>query len=184
MSFDISSYESRMEKSLANLKDEYITIRAGRANPHILDKIEVDYFGTPTPLQGVANISVPEARMIQIAPWDASLMKDIEKAIIASDIGLTPANDGKVIRLVFPELTEDRRKELAKDVKKRGEDAKVAIRNIRRDANDAVKKATKANELSEDEGKDAEGSIQKLTDKYIKEVDNAIESKTDEVMTV
>ena len=184
MSFDISSYESRMEKSLANLKDEYVTIRAGRANPHILDKIEVDYFGTPTPLQGVANISVPEARMIQIAPWDASLMKDIEKAIIASDIGLTPANDGKVIRLVFPELTEDRRKELAKDVKKRGEDAKVAIRNIRRDANDAVKKATKANELSEDEGKDAEGSIQKLTDKYIKEVDNAIELKTDEVMTV
>ncbi len=184
MSFDVSSYESKMEKSLANLKDDYVTIRAGRANPHVLDKIEIDYYGTPTPIQGVANVSVPEARMIQIAPWDASLMKEIEKAIIASDIGLTPANDGKVIRLTFPELTEERRKELAKDVKKKGEDTKVAIRNIRRDANDAVKKATKANELSEDEGKDAEDTIQKLTDRFIKEVDDAIENKTSEVMTV
>ncbi len=184
MSFDISAYESKMEKSVANMREEYITIRAGRANPHVLDKVEVDYYGTPTPIQGVANVSVPEARVIQIAPWDASLMKDIEKAIIAADIGLTPANDGKVIRLVFPELTEDRRKELAKEVKKKGEDTKVAIRNIRRDANDAVKKATKANELSEDEGKDAEADIQKLTDRFIKEVDDAIDSKTSEVMTV
>ena len=166
------------------MRDEYMTIRAGRANPHVLDRIEVDYYGTPTPIQGVANVSVPEARMIQIAPWDAGMMKEIEKAIIASDIGLTPANDGKVIRLVFPELTEERRKELAKDVKKKGEDTKVAIRNIRRDANDAVKNASKANEISEDEGKDLETDIQKLTDKYIKEVDVAIEAKTAEVMTV
>lgn len=184
MSFDISNYEEKMEKSLNNMRDEYMTIRAGRANPHVLDRIEVDYYGTPTPIQGVANVSVPEARMIQIAPWDAGMMKEIEKAIIASDIGLTPANDGKVIRLVFPELTEERRKELAKDVKKKGEDTKVAIRNIRRDANDAVKKASKANEISEDEGKDLETDIQKLTDKYIKEVDDAIEAKTAEVMTV
>ena len=184
MSIDVNSYEEKMKKSIANMRDEYITIRAGRANPHVLDKIEVDYYGTPTPIQGVANVSVPEARMIQIQPWDASLMKEIEKAIIASDIGLTPANDGKVIRLVFPELTEDRRKELAKDVKKKGEDTKVAIRNIRRDANDAVKKDQKANEISEDEAKDLEADIQKLTDKYIKEVDDAIDAKTDEVMTV
>ena len=184
MSFDISTYESKMEKSLSNMKEEFMTIRAGRANPHVLDKIEVDYYGTPTPIQGVANVSVPEARIIQIAPWDAGLMKDIEKAIIASDIGLTPANDGKVIRLVFPELTEDRRKELAKDVKKRGEDTKVAIRNIRRDANDAVKKASKANEISEDEGKDAEADIQKLTDRFIADVDKSVQTKTDEIMTV
>ena len=184
MSFDIKTYESKMEKSLSNMREEFMSIRAGRANPHVLDKIQVDYYGTPTPIQGVANVSVPEARIIQIAPWDNSLMKDIEKAIIASDIGLTPANDGKVIRLVFPELTEDRRKELAKDVKKRGEDTKVAVRNIRRDANDAIKKASKANEISEDEGKDLEEEVQKLTDKFIKDVDAAITSKTDEIMTV
>ncbi len=184
MSFDIKTYESKMEKSLSNMREEFMSIRAGRANPHVLDKIQVDYYGTPTPIQGVANVSVPEARIIQIAPWDNSLMKDIEKAIIASDIGLTPANDGKVIRLVFPELTEDRRKELAKDVKKRGEDTKVAVRNIRRDANDAIKKASKANEISEDEGKDLEEEVQKLTDKYIKDVDSAIQNKTDEIMTV
>ena len=174
---DINVYEEKMKKSLENLRQEYVSIRAGRANPHILDKVEVDYYGTPTPIQGAANISIPEARMIQIQPWDASMMKEIEKAI-------TPVNDGKVIRLVFPELTEDRRKELAKDVKKKGEDTKVAVRNIRRDANDAVKKAQKANEISEDEGKDLEADIQKLTDKYIKEIDSAIEAKTDEVMTV
>ena len=184
VTMDISVYEDKMKKSLENLRQEYVSIRAGRANPHVLDKIEVDYYGTPTPIQGAANISVPEARMIQIQPWDASMMKEIERAIIASDIGLTPVNDGKVIRLVFPELTEDRRKELAKDVKKKGEDTKVAVRNIRRDANDAVKKAQKANEISEDEGKDLEADIQKLTDKYIKEIDGAIDAKTDEVMTV
>ncbi len=181
---DINVYEEKMKKSLENLRQEYVSIRAGRANPHVLDKVEVDYYGTPTPIQGAANISIPEARMIQIQPWDASMMKEIERAIIASDIGLTPVNDGKVIRLVFPELTEDRRKELAKDVKKKGEDHKVAVRNIRRDANDAVKKAQKANEISEDEGKDLEADIQKLTDKYIKEIDGAIDAKTDEVMTV
>ena len=137
---DIKVYEDKMEKTLSNLQEEYVSIRAGRANPHILDKIQVDYYGTPSSLQSVANISVPEARMIQIQPWEASLIKDIEKAILASDIGLTPANDGKVIRLVFPELTEDRRKELVKDVKKKGENAKVAVRNVRRDANDTIKK--------------------------------------------
>lgn len=167
---DISIYEEKMEKSISSLESEYTAIRAGRANPRILDRIQVDYYGTPSPLQSVANISVPEARMIQIQPWESSLIKDIEKAILASDIGLTPANDGKVIRLVFPELTEDRRKELVKDVKKKGEAAKVAIRNIRRDANDAVKKEAKANEISEDEQKQMEDRIQKLTDKDRKSV--------------
>lgn len=181
---EISMYEEKMEKSISSLESEYTAIRAGRANPRILDRIQVEYYGTPSPLQSVANISVPEARMIQIQPWESSLIKDIEKAILASDIGLTPANDGKVIRLVFPELTEDRRKELVKDVKKKGEAAKVAVRNIRRDANDAVKKESKANEISEDEQKQMEDKIQKLTDKYIAQIDKMIESKSDEVMTV
>ena len=178
---DISIYEEKMEKSISSLESEYTAIRAGRANPRILDRIQVDYYGTPSPLQSVANISVPEARMIQIQPWESSLIKDIEKAILASDIGLTPANDGKVIRLVFPELTEDRRKELVKDVKKKGEAAKVAIRNIRRDANDAVKKEAK---ISEDEQKQMEDRIQKLTDKHIAQIDKMIDGKSDEVMTV
>ena len=181
---DIAIYEEKMKKSVEALLEDYKTIRAGRANPHILDKIRVDYYNTPTPLQQVANISVPEARIIQIQPWDASLIKEIEKAIIVSDLGLTPNNDGKVIRLVFPELTEDRRKELSKDVKKKGENAKVAIRNVRRDANDVFKKQNKANEMSEDELKDAEDSIQKITDKYITEVDNCVDDKIKEVMTV
>lgn len=181
---ELNQYEEKMKKSLANLEEEYGAIRAGRANPRILDRIQVDYYGTPTSLQGVANISVPEARMIQIQPWDAGLIKDIEKAILASDLGLTPANDGKVIRLVFPELTEERRKELVKDVKKKGEEAKVAIRNIRRDANDAVKKEAKANEISEDDQKQLEDKIQKLTDKYVKKIDQAIDAKSTEVMTV
>ena len=181
---ELNQYEEKMKKSLANLEEEYGAIRAGRANPRILDRIQVDYYGTPTSLQGVANISVPEARMIQIQPWDAGLIKDIEKAILASDLGLTPANDGKVIRLVFPELTEERRKELVKDVKKKGEETKVAIRNIRRDANDAVKKEAKANEISEDDQKQLEDKIQKLTDGYVKKIDQAIEAKSTEVMTV
>lgn len=181
---DIKVYEDKMEKTLANLQEEYVSIRAGRANPHILDKIQVDYYGTPSSLQSVANISVPEARMIQIQPWEASLIKDIEKAILASDIGLTPANDGKVIRLVFPELTEDRRKELVKDVKKKGENAKVAVRNVRRDANDTIKKENKANEISEDEQKQLEDKIQKLTDKFVAKIDDAVEAKSTEVMTV
>lgn len=181
---ELNQYEEKMKKSLANLEEEYGAIRAGRANPRILDRIQVDYYGTPTSLQGVANISVTEARMIQIQPWDAGLIKDIEKAILASDLGLTPANDGKVIRLVFPELTEERRKELVKDVKKKGEEAKVAIRNIRRDANDAVKKEAKANEISEDDQKQLEDKIQKLTDEYVKKIDQAIDAKSTEVMTV
>ena len=181
---ELNVFEEKMEKTLANLDSEYTAIRAGRANPRILDRIQVDYYGTMSPLQSVANISVPEARMIQIQPWEASLIKEIEKAILASDIGLTPANDGKVIRLVFPELTEDRRKELVKDVKKKGEAAKVAVRNIRRDANDDVKKQAKANEISEDEQKQLEDKIQKLTDKFIAEIDKAIDGKSNEVMTV
>ena len=181
---DIKVYEDKMEKTLSNLQEEYVSIRAGRANPHILDKIQVDYYGTPSSLQSVANISVPEARMIQIQPWEASLIKDIEKAILASDIGLTPANDGKVIRLVFPELTEDRRKELVKDVKKKGENAKVAVRNVRRDANDTIKKENTANEISEDEQKQLEDKIQKLTDKFVAKIDDAVEAKSAEVMTV
>ena len=181
---NIKDIEGRMQKSVDNLKEEYVTIRAGRANPHILDRLRVDYYGTPTPIQQVANVSVPEARMIQIQPWEASLIKDIEKAILVSDLGLTPNNDGKTIRLVFPELTEDRRKELAKDIKKKGDNAKVAIRNIRRDANDAIKKENKAGEISDDEAKNSEDEIQKITDKYITMIDSAIDDKTKEILTV
>jgi ribosome recycling factor len=174
-------YEDKMEKSLANLGEEYATIRA---NPHILDKIKIDYYGTPTPLQQVGNVSVPEARMICIQPWDASILKDIEHAINMSDVGINPTNDGKVIRLVFPELTEDRRKELVKDVKKKGENAKVAIRNIRRDAIDAIKKKGKEDGISEDEVKGYQDDVQKKTDEYIKKIDVAIEEKSNEIMTV
>ncbi len=171
-------------KSLKNLDSEFGTIRAGRANPHVLDRITVDYYGTQTPLQQVANISVPEPRMLQIQPWEASLVKVIEKAILTSDLGLNPTNDGRTIRLVFPELTEERRKQLVKDVKKKGEAAKVAVRNIRRDGNDALKKMKKASEVSEDEIKDLETELQKVTDKYIKEVDKAVEVKSKEILTV
>ena len=181
---NIKDIEGRMQKSVDNLKEEYVTIRAGRANPHILDRLRVDYYGTPTPIQQVANVSVPEARMIQIQPWEASLIKDIEKAILVSDLGLTPNNDGKTIRLVFPELTEDRRKELAKDIKKKGDNAKVAIRNIRRDANDAIKKENKAGDISDDEAKNSEDEIQKIIDKYIAMIDSAIDDKTKEILTV
>ena len=184
----IQKYEEKMKKTLVSLEGELATIRAGRANPHILDKLTVDYYGAPTPLQQVANITVPEARMIQIQPWESSLIKGIEKAILTSDLGLNPSNDGKVIRLVFPELTEERRKELVKDVKKKGEGAKVAVRNIwlrniRRDANDAYKKLAKQ-DVSEDEIKELEDKIQKSTDKYIKEVDAAVDAKSKEIMTV
>ena len=179
----VKTYEEKMQKAYDFLLADYQTIRAGRANPHVLDKLKVDYYGTPTPIQQVGNITVPEARMIQIAPWEKSLIREIEKAIMASDIGITPNNDGTVIRLVFPELTEERRKDLVKDVKKKGEEAKVAIRNIRRDANDAFKKLAKT-EISEDVIKDLEDSVQKITDKYIKDVDKAIEEKSKEIMTV
>ena len=181
---DIKEFENKMSKTVDALKEDYVTIRAGRANPHILDKIKVDYYGTPTSLQQVANISVPEARMIQIQPWESSLIKEIEKAILVSDLGITPNNDGKVIRLIFPELTEDRRKELAKEVKKKGDNAKVAIRNVRRDANDLFKKQNKAGEISDDELKGTEDDIQKLTDKYVGSIDATVEEKTKEILTV
>ena len=183
MSEELKVYEEKMEKSIDALLNEYASIRAGRANPHVLDKIKVDYYGTPTPIQQVGNISVPEARMILIQPWEKSLIRPIEKAIQTSELGINPSNDGSVIRLVFPELTEDRRKELVKEVKKKAEGAKVAIRNIRRDANDAFKKLAKE-DVSEDEIKELEEQTQKLTDKYIKEVDQMVDVKSKEIMTV
>ena len=180
----LSFYEDKMNKSLEALQNEYGSIRAGRANPHVLDKLKVDYYGTPTPLQQVGNISVPEARIIQIQPWEKKLIREIEKAIMTSDLGINPTNDGTSIRLIFPELTEERRKALAKDVKKKGDEAKVAIRNIRRDANEAFKKMNKNNELTEDDQKDLENQAQKMTDKYISDIDKAVEEKTKEIMTV
>ena len=179
----LNQYEEKMEKSVGALEKDFAAIRAGRANPHILDKITVDYYGAPTPLQQVANVTVPEARMIQIQPWEASLIKEIQKAILSSDLGLNPNTDGKIIRLVLPELTEERRKELVKDVKKKGEAAKVAVRNIRRDANDAYKKLAKQ-DVSEDEIKELEDKIQKLTDKFVKNIDKAVEEKSKEILTV
>lgn len=183
MKEELKVYEDKMDKTLELLLDEFASIRAGRANPHVLDKIKVDYYGTPTPIQQVGNITVPEARILQIAPWEKSLIKDIEKAIMMSDVGITPSNDGSLIRLVFPELTEERRKELVKDIKKRGEENKVAIRNTRRDGNDALKKLAKS-EVSEDEIKDMEEQLQKLTDKFIKEIDKLVEEKSKEILTV
>lgn len=180
----VKPFEAKMQKSLEALQEEYATIRAGRANPHVLDKLRVDYYGTPSSIQAVANVSVPEARVIQIQPWEAKMIKEIEKAILASDLGLTPSNDGKLIRLVFPELTEDRRKELVKDVKRKAENAKVAIRNVRHDANDVIKKAGKANEMSEDEQQDIKDEIQKMTDKFIAEVDKMAEDKSAEILTI
>ena len=176
-------YDEKMTKSVQNLNMELATIRAGRANPHVLDKLSVEYNGSPTPIQQVANVSVPEARMIQIQPWEKNMLKEIEKAILVSDIGINPTNDGSCIRLVFPELTEERRKELVKDVKKKGEAAKVAVRNIRRDGNDAFKKL-KGGEISEDGIKDLEEELQKLTDKYITQIDKEVEAKSKEVLTV
>ena len=179
----LKSFNDKMQKSFDYLKDDLASIRAGRANPHVLDKIKVDYYGTPTPIQQVGNVSIPEARIIQIAPWDKTLIKDIEKALMASDLGITPSNDGAVIRLVFPELTEERRKQLTKDIRKKGEDAKVAVRNVRRDGNDALKKL-KGTEVSEDEIEDLNDELQKITDKFIKDIDAAVEEKNKEIMTV
>lgn len=179
----LQQYEDRMKKAIEYLEGDYNGIRAGRANPHILDKLRVDYYGTPTPIQQVGNVTVPEARILQIAPWDKSLIKAIEKAIMTSDVGINPSNDGSVIRLVFPELTGERRKDLVKDVKKKAEESKVAIRNIRRDGNDSLKKLGKA-DVSEDEIKQLEEQLQKTTDKYIKEVDSMMEKKSKEIMTV
>lgn len=179
----LAVFDEKMGKTMNNLAEEFGGIRAGRANPHVLDKLRVDYYGTPTAIQQVANVSVPEPRMIQIQPWEASMVKEIEKAILTSDLGINPTNDGKTVRLLFPELTEERRKELAKDVKKKGENAKVAIRNIRRDANDSFKKLAKE-DVSEDEIKQLEDQAQKMTDKYIADVDRAVEAKTREILTV
>lgn len=176
-------YDSKMQKAYDYLEADFVAIRAGRANPHVLDKLKVDYYGTPTPIQQVGNITVPEPRMIQIAPWEKSLIKEIEKAIMASDVGITPSNDGVTIRLVFPELTEERRKDLVKEVKKKGEEGKVAVRNIRRDGNEAFKKLAKE-DVSEDQIKQLEDELQKLTDKFIKEMDKLVEAKSKEILTV
>ena len=180
----LKKFEDKMQKSYENMTSEFMAIRAGRANPHVLDKVTVDYYGVPTPIQQVGNVSVPEARTILIQPWEPNLLGEIEKAIMMSDIGITPNNDGTAIRLNFPELTEERRKDLAKDIKKRGETTKVAVRNIRRDANDELKKMNKANELNDDQLKDQESEVQKLTDVYIKKIDDAVEAKSKEIMTV
>ena len=184
MNEKVKEYSDKMQKTIDHLSGEYAAVRAGRANPHVLDKIRVDYYGTPTPIQQVGNISVPDPRIIQIQPWEKNILKDIEKAIQASDVGINPTNDGNVIRLVFPELSEERRKDLVKDIKKKGEDAKVAVRNIRRDGNDAFKKLSKTDDISEDEVKDLEDELQKTTDKFIKEIDSMIDDKSKEIMTV
>ena len=181
---DTKSFESRMRKTIAVLEDDFSTIRVGRANPRVLDRLTVSYYGSEVPISQVGNITVPEARLLQIAPWESNMLKEIEKAIQSSDLGINPTNDGKVIRLVFPELTEERRKNLAKDIKKKGEDAKVAIRNIRRDAIDTFEKAQKKSEITEDDLKILEKETQTLTDKYIAELDKKVEAKNKEIMTV
>ena len=180
----IQEYNDKMQRTIDHLESEFGTIRAGRANPHVLDKVRVDYYGTPTPIQQVGNLSIPEPRIIVIQPWEKSLLKEIEKAIQMSDVGINPSNDGSCIRLVFPELTEERRKELVKDIKKKGEADKVAIRNIRRDGNDAFKKLAKTEDVSEDEIKQLEDELQKLTDKFIKKVDEMVEAKSKDILTV
>ena len=180
----IKKCEEKRTKTCENLDGEFANIRAGRANPNLLNRIMVEYYGTPTPMQQVGNISVPEPRIIQINPWEKSLLKAIEKAILASDLGITPTNDGTSIRLVFPELTEERRKELVKDIKKKGEAAKVAVRNVRRDANDTLKKMEKSTDITEDERKEGEEKIQKMTDKYVAKIDKSVENKSKEIMTV
>ena len=182
--FSMEALQEKINKSEAMLKEELATVRAGRANAALVDKVMVEYYGTPTPVQQVGNISIPEPRIIVIQPWEKSLLKEIEKAIQMSDIGINPTNDGQVIRLVFPELTEERRKELVKDVKKKGEADKVAIRNIRRDGNDAFKKLAKSEDISEDEIKQLEDELQKLTDKFIKTVDDMVDAKSKDILTV
>ncbi len=181
---ELKKYEHKMHKTVEVLEGDFISIRAGRANPHVLDKVTVDYYGSPTPLSQVGNITVPEPRMLMVQPWDVSIMKQIERAILGSDVGITPNNDGKVIRLVFPELTEDRRKLLTKDIKRKGEEAKVAVRNVRRDAIDHFKKAEKTHDITEDDLKDLEKQAQDLTNKYIKDIDSHVELKNKEILTV
>ena len=184
MSEKITLCEEKMQKTLKNLESEYLTIRAGRANPHVLDRVSVEYYGVPTPVNQVGNITVPEPRIIQIQPWDTSLIKAIEKAINQSEIGINPNNDGKVIRLIFPELTEERRIALTKDIKKKAEEAKVAVRNIRRDTMDALKKQEKAKEITEDELSTFEEKVQKLTDKYVADIDKKCEAKCKDILSV
>ncbi len=183
MNEKLIEFEEKMKKTVEHLASEFSSIRAGRANPHVLDKLRIDYYGTPTPIQQVGNVSIPEPRMIQIQPWEKNLLKDIERAIQMSDLGINPTNDGQVIRLVFPELTEERRKDLVKEVKKKGEADKVAIRNVRRDGNDAFKKLSKE-DVSEDEIKQLEEELQKLTDKYIKKLDEMVDEKSKDILTV
>lgn len=180
----LNNSQERMEKTMKVLASDFAAIRAGRANPAVLDRIMVDYYGTPTPIQQMAAVSVSDARILVIQPWDKSSLKAIEKAIQASDLGINPSNDGSVIRLTFPQLTEERRKELSKDIKKLGEESKVAIRAIRRDANDKVKTMKKNGELTEDDVKEFDKDIQKLTDKYIENIDKAVAVKEKEIMTV
>lgn len=180
----VQTYAVKMTKSYESMLEDFSGIRAGRANPKLLNHLTVNYYGAQTPLTQVANVSVPEPRILQIAPWEKSMIKEIEKAINMSDLGINPTNDGKVIRLVFPELTEERRKDLSKDIRKKGEAAKVAVRNIRRDANEAFKKLEKAEDVSEDEIKDLMNVIQKETDNHIKKIDKAVEDKIKEIMTV
>ena len=184
MSEHTKIYEDRMKKTVSVLEEEFTTIRVGRANPHVLDRLTVNYYGSDVPISQVGNITVPEPRLLMISPWESNMLKEIERAIQASDLGLNPTNDGKVIRLSFPELTEDRRKQLSKDVKKKGEEAKVAIRNLRREAMDAFKKAEKKSDITEDDLKDLEKEIQDLTDKYAAELDKRVEAKSKEIMTV
>ena len=182
--FSMEQLEEKIQKSENLLKEDLATVRAGRANAALVDKVMVDYYGSPTPLKSLANISVPEPRMIVIQPWESNMLKEVEKAIQISDLGIHPSNDGKVIRLVFPELTEEKRKETSKDVKKRGEGAKVALRNIRRDVMELIKKEKKDSIITEDDQKLLEEKLQKLTDEYIKKVDQMVEAKTKEVMAV
>ena len=177
-------YEDKMTSAVRHLEKELAAVRAGRANPAVLDKIAVDYYGTPTPIQQVAAVAVAEARVLTITPWDASLLRPIEKAILTSELGINPTNDGRVIRLTFPAPTEDRRRQLTKDVQHMGEEAKVAVRNIRRDAMDKAKAMKKTGELTEDSQKTMEEDVQKLTDKYIKNIDAAVEEKQKEIMSV
>lgn len=184
MAIEIATFEEKMKKTISNFENELNGIRAGRANPHVLDRIVVNYYGVPTPIQQVGNISIPEPRIIQIQPWDLGLLKEIEKAIQSSDLGINPTNDGKIIRLIFPELTEERRKDLTKEVKKKGEEAKIAIRNIRRDAVDSFKKSQKSSEITEDDLKELEANIQKLTDKYVADIEKILEKKNKEILSV
>ena len=184
MSLDFKEFGRKMEKTLEHLDEEFGAVRAGRANAKVLDRITVEYYGSETPLNGVANVSSPDARTLVIQPWDASLLKDIQKAILASDLGINPQNDGRVIRLTFPQLTEERRKDLTKQVKKYAEDAKVAMRNIRRDGMDYVKKLKKNSEITEDDQKKAEKDLQDMLDKYIKKVDETLAAKEKELMAI